>query len=89
MITLLLVKGLISVIDFISPIFSWAIPQGVEQALTVLISYIGHGFHFVGLFIDINFVWMVFDCMVMYFAVYIVRAVVVSAIGLFTGAKED
>lgn len=89
MITLLLVKGLISVIDFISPIFSWAIPQGVEQALTVLMSYIGHGFHFVALFIDINFVWMVFDCMVMYFAVYIVRAIVVSAIGLFTGAKED
>lgn len=89
MITLFLVKGLISVVDFISPIFSWAIPQGVEQALTVLMSYIGHGFHFVGLFIDINFVWMVFDCMVMYFAVYIVRAIVVSAIGLFTGAKED
>lgn len=89
MITLLLVKGLITVVDFISPIFSWAIPQGVEQALTVLMSYIGHGFHFVGLFIDINFVWMVFDCMVMYFAVYIVRAIVVSAIGLFTGAKED
>ena len=89
MITLLLVKGLITVVDFISPIFSWAIPQGVEQALTVLMSYIGHGFHFVGLFIDINFVWMVFDCMVMYFAVYIIRAIVVSAIGLFTGAKED
>lgn len=89
MITLLLVKGLITVVDFISPIFSWAIPQGVEQALTVLMGYIGHGFHFVGLFIDINFVWMVFDCMVMYFAVYIVRAIVVSAIGLFTGAKED
>ena len=89
MITLLLVKGLVSVIDFISPVFSWAIPQGVEQALTVLMSYIGHGFHFVGFFIDINFVWMVFDCMVMYFAVYIVRAIVVSTIGLFTGAKED
>ena len=89
MITLLLIKGLVSVVDFISPIFSWAIPQGVQQALTVLMSYIGHGFHFVGLFIDINFVWMVFDCMVMYFAVYIVRAIVVSTIGLFTGAKED
>ena len=89
MITLLLVKGLIAVVDFISPIFSWAIPQGVEQALTVLMSYIGHGFHFVGLFIDINFVWMVFDCMVMYFVVYIIRAIVVSAIGLFTGSKED
>lgn len=89
MITLLLIKGLISVVDFISPIFSWAIPQGVEQALTVLMSYIGHGFHFVSLFIDINFVWMVFDCMVMYFAVYIFRAIAVSAIGLFTGAKED
>ena len=89
MITLLLVKGLISVVDFISPIFSWAIPQGVQQALTVLMSYIGHGFHFVGLFIDINFVWMVFDCMVMYFAVYIVRAIVVSAIGLFTGAEGE
>lgn len=89
MITLALVKCFITVVDFISPIFSWAIPQGVQQALTVLMSYIGHGFHFVALFIDINFVWMIFDCMVMYFAVYIVRAIVVASIGLFTGANED
>lgn len=89
MITLGLIKCFISVIDFMSPIFSWAIPQGVQQALTVLMKYIGHGFQFVGLFIELNFVWMVFDCLVVYFGVYIVRAIVTAAIGLFTGAESD
>lgn len=89
MITLFLVKAFITVVDFISPVFSWAIPQGVQQALNVLMGYIGHGFQFVGLFIELDFVWMVFDCLVVYFGVYIVRAIVVASIGLFTGAKED
>lgn len=89
MITLGLIKCFISVIDFMSPIYSWAIPQGVQQALTVLMKYIGHGFQFVGLFIELNFVWMVFDCLVVYFGVYIVRAIVTAAIGLFTGAESD
>lgn len=89
MITLFLIKCLISVVDFMSPIYSWAIPQGVQQALTVLMKYIGHGFQFVGLFIELDFVWMVFDCLVVYFGVYIVRAIVTAAIGLFTGAEAD
>lgn len=89
MITLGLIKCLIVVVDAMSPIYAWAIPQGVQQALTVLISYIGHGFQFVGLFIDLNFVWMVFDCMVVYFGIYIVRAIVTAAIGLFTGAEGE
>lgn len=89
MITLGLIKCFISVIDFMSPIYSWAIPQGVQQALTVLMKYIGHGFQFVGLFIELDFVWMVFDCLVVYFGVYIVRAIVTAAIGLFTGAEAD
>lgn len=89
MITLGLIKCLISVIDFMSPIYSWAIPQGVQQALTVLMKYIGHGFQFVGLFIELDFVWMVFDCLVVYFGVYIVRSIVTAAIGLFTGAEGE
>lgn len=89
MITLALIKCFISVIDFMSPIYSWAIPQGVQQALTVLMKYIGHGFQFVGLFIELDFVWMVFDCLVVYFGVYIVRAIVTAAIGLFTGAEGE
>lgn len=89
MITLGLIKCLIVVIDAMSPIYAWAIPQGVQQALTVLMSYIGHGFQFVGLFIELPFVWMVFDCLVVYFGVYIVRAIVTAAIGLFTGAEGE
>lgn len=89
MITLFLCKCIISLVDLIAPVFTWVLPAGVQQAMSVLLEHIGHGFQFVGLFIELDFVWMVFDCLVVYFGVYIVRSIVIFSIGLFTGAKGE